>query len=68
MDVIEVLRKSDLFQDLNDDQLRVVEKMATPCVFEAGAIIGKQGKKVDNVYLCKGRLDAHWSCKLFKRF
>ena len=47
MDTIEVLRKSDLFRDLDDEQLKVVEKMATPCVFEPGTIIHRQDTKLD---------------------
>ena len=58
MDTIEVLRKSDLFRGLNDEQLRVLEKMATPCVFEPGTIINKQGTKLDNVYLIEEGLVA----------
>ncbi len=58
MDTIEVLRKSDLFRGLNDEQLRVLEKMATPCVFEPGTIINKQDTKLDNVYLIEEGLVA----------
>jgi len=58
VDTIEVLRKSDLFRGLNDEQLRVLEQMATPCVFEPGTIINKQGAKLDNVYLIEEGLVA----------
>jgi len=58
VDTIEVLRKSDLFRGLNDEQLRVLEKMATPCIFEPGTIINKQGAKLDNVYLIEEGLVA----------
>ena len=58
MDTIEVLRKSDLFRGLNDEQLRLVEKMATPHVFEPGTIINKQGAKLDNIYLIEDGLVA----------
>ena len=58
METIEVLRKSDLFRGLNDEQLRILEKMATPCVFEPGTIIHKQGAKLDNVYLIEEGLVA----------
>ena len=51
MDTLEVLRRSDICRGLNDEQLRVVEKMCTPCVFESGAIICKQGTKLDRIYL-----------------
>jgi len=58
VDTIEVLRKCDLFRGLNDEQFRVLEKMATPRVFEPGTIINKQGAKLDNVYLIEEGLVA----------
>jgi len=48
---LEVLRKSDLFHNLNDEQLKVIEKMSTPVVFEPGAVICKQDTKVDKIYV-----------------
>ena len=51
MDKLEVLRKSDLFHGLNDEQLAVVEKMSTSEVFEPGAIISKQDSKVDKIFV-----------------
>lgn len=51
MNKLEVLRKSDLFRGLNDEQLAVVEKMCTSEVFEPGAIICKQDTKSDKIYV-----------------
>jgi CRP/FNR family cyclic AMP-dependent transcriptional regulator len=51
MDKLEVLRKSDLFGGLSDEQLGVVEKMCTAQVFEPGAIICKQDRKEERVYV-----------------
>ena len=56
MDVLEVMRKSDLFYGLNDEQLKLVEKMGTVCEFQPGAIICKQGTTLDKVYLIKDGL------------
>jgi CRP-like cAMP-binding protein len=51
MDKLEVLRKSDLFGGLSDEQLGVVEKMCTSEVFEPGAIICKQDRKQERIYV-----------------
>lgn len=51
MDRIEVLRRSDVFHYLNEDELRVVEKMCTPEVFEAGTIICKQDREEEKIYV-----------------
>jgi len=51
MDKLEVLRKSELFHDLDDKQLSTVEKMCTCEVFESGAIICKQDRKADKIYV-----------------
>lgn len=51
MDKLEVLGKSELFRDLNSEQLSVVEKMCTSMVFEPGIIMCKQGKKEENIYV-----------------
>jgi CRP/FNR family cyclic AMP-dependent transcriptional regulator len=51
MDRIEVLRKSDVFHYLEDDELRAVEKMATEEVFEPGAIIFRQDKDAEKIYV-----------------
>ena len=48
---IEVLRRSDIFHYLDEDELKVVEKMCTPEVFEAGTIICKQDREESKVYV-----------------
>jgi CRP-like cAMP-binding protein len=51
MERIEVLRRSDVFHYLNEDELRVVEKMCTPEVFETGTIICKQDTEQQTMYV-----------------
>jgi signal-transduction protein with cAMP-binding, CBS, and nucleotidyltransferase domain len=51
MDRLEVLRRSELFTGLSDEQLNVVEKMCTSDVFEPGAIICKQDRKEERLYV-----------------
>lgn len=49
MDKIEVLKRSDLFRELNDEQLRVVSDMCIAEVFEPGAIIHRQNTILDKL-------------------
>lgn len=51
MERIEVLRRSDVFHYLDEDELRAVEKMATEEVFEPGEIIFRQDKEAEKVYV-----------------
>lgn len=51
MEPIEVLRRSDVFHYLEEDELKEVVKMGTPQVFEAGTIICRQDKEEENVYV-----------------
>ena len=51
MDKLEVLRKSDVFHYLEDDDLKVMEKMCTSEVFEAGAMICKQDRDQEKLYV-----------------
>jgi len=51
MEAIEVLRRSDVFHYLEEDELKLVEKMGTPQVFEAGAIICRQEREEENIYV-----------------
>ena len=51
MDKLEVLRKCDLFRDLDDEKLSVVEKMCTAQVLETGTIMAKQGRQADKIYV-----------------
>lgn len=51
METIEVLRRSDIFHYLEEDELKLAEKMCTPQVFEVGTIICRQDKEEENVYV-----------------
>ena len=51
MEPIEVLKRSDLFRHMNDDQLKMIAKMCIPLVYEAGSIIHKQGAVADKMYV-----------------
>jgi len=51
MNKLEVLKRSDLFRELNDEQLSVLEKMCTEEVYEPGTIICKQNTILDKVYV-----------------
>jgi len=56
MSRLEVLKKSDLFHELSDAQLRLIEKVCTDETFETGSIICKQGSKLDKIYIISGGL------------
>lgn len=58
MNKLEVLRKCELFKKLDDKQLRVIERMCTPEVFEPGAIIAKQDTKEEKLYIIEEGLVA----------
>ena len=58
MDRLEVLRKSELFRALDDEQLSLVERMCTAQVFESGAIICKQDRKEDKIFVIEEGLVA----------
>jgi len=58
MDKLEVLKRSELFRELNNEQLRVVEKMCTSQVFEAGTVICKQGRIEKEAYVIEEGLIA----------
>jgi CRP-like cAMP-binding protein len=51
METIEVLRRSDVFHYLEEDELKIVAKMCTPQVFEAGTIICKQDQEEKCIYV-----------------
>ena len=51
MNTLEVLRRSDIFHYLDEDELKLVEKMCTPQVFETGAVICRQDAEM-RMYLC----------------
>ncbi len=58
MNKLEVLKKCELFNQLDDEQLSVMEKMCTAETFEPGAIICKQDSKADKLYVIKEGLVA----------
>ena len=51
MEKIEVLRRSDLFHYLDENDLRIVEKMCQVEVFEPGDIIFRQGEEAEKIYV-----------------
>jgi len=51
MDRIEVLRRSDIFHYLEEDELKIVAEMCTPRVFESGEIICKQDREERYIYV-----------------
>ena len=51
MDKLEVLKRSDLFRELSDEQIGVVDEMCTSEVFEPGTIICKQGRIEEKIYV-----------------
>ena len=58
MNMTEVLRKSELFRELDSEQLSVVEKMCTPMSFQPGEVIGRQGAKNEYVFVIEEGLIA----------
>ncbi len=51
MDRLEVLRRSDVFHYLDEDDLKELGKMCTPEVFEAGTVICRQDKDEEKIYV-----------------
>ena len=51
MDKLEVLKRSDLFRELNDEQLGLIEKMCTAEVYEPGIMVCKQNTILDKLYV-----------------
>lgn len=51
METIEVLRRSDVFHYLEEDELKIVANMCTQEVFEAGTIICKQDREEKYIYV-----------------
>ena len=51
MDALEVMRKSDVFQYLSDDELKELEKMCRHEVFEPGTTIFRQDKEAIEMYV-----------------
>jgi len=51
MDKIEVIKRSDLFRELDNEQLSMVAEIGTEQVFDAGTIIHKQGGPAELVHV-----------------
>jgi len=51
MDKLEVLKRSDLFRELSDEQLSLVEKMCTAEVYEPGTIIHRANTIIEKLYV-----------------
>jgi len=51
MDKIEVLKRSDLFRELDDEHLAMVAEIGTQQVFDAGTIIYKQGSIAEQIHV-----------------
>ncbi len=51
MDKIDVLKRSDLFYELDDDQLKPVGELGKEEVFDAGTTIHKQGMMGEKIYV-----------------
>jgi CRP-like cAMP-binding protein len=51
MDKLEVIRRSDVFHYLEEDELKEVEKMCSVEVYEPGEIIFRQDKEAEKMYV-----------------
>lgn len=58
MNKVEVLKRSDMFRELNDEHLGLLERICTTHVFEPGASICKQGKIGGKLYVIEEGLVA----------
>jgi CRP-like cAMP-binding protein len=56
MDKLEVLRRSDVFHYLDDEDLKTVAEMCTTEVFEAGKTIFRQDKENEKLYVIEDGL------------
>lgn len=56
MDRIEVLRKSDVFHYLDENDLKVVAEMCVSEEFKPGEIIFRQGKDAEKIYVIEDGL------------
>jgi CRP-like cAMP-binding protein len=56
MNKIEVLKRSDLFRELDNEQLNMVVGMGTEQVFNAGTIIHKQGSAAELIHVIEDGL------------
>jgi CRP-like cAMP-binding protein len=51
MKKVEILKRTELFRDLDDEQIALIEKMCTAKEFAAGTVICKQGALGENTYV-----------------
>jgi CRP-like cAMP-binding protein len=51
MEKIEVLKRSDLFRELDNEQLKMVAEIGSDQVFDAGIIIYKQGSSAEEIHV-----------------
>ena len=51
MDRLELLKKCELFCELDTEQLRLVGEMCTSKVFQPGEFLGKKGRKNEFLYV-----------------
>lgn len=51
MNKIEVLKRSDLFRELDDEHITLVGELGTDQMFDSGVIIYKQGSTADLIYV-----------------
>jgi CRP/FNR family cyclic AMP-dependent transcriptional regulator len=58
MNKLEVLKRADLFRELNDEQLSLIAEMCTVEVFEPGAIIHRQHTILDKLRIIEEGLVA----------
>ena len=58
MDKLEVLKRSDLFRELDDEQLSIMEGMCTAEVYEPGTIIHRQNIILDKLCIIEDGLVA----------
>jgi CRP-like cAMP-binding protein len=51
VDKLDALKKSELFSNLNEEELRIVETIAEPQHVIPGQIVCKQGKQEEKIYI-----------------
>ena len=51
MNKIEVLKRSDLFRELDDEHLALVAKLGTHQVIDAGTTVYRQGSMAEQIYV-----------------
>jgi CRP-like cAMP-binding protein len=56
MNKLEVLKKSDIFHYLDENDLKVVAEMCTSEEFKPGEIIFRQGREADKIYVIEDGL------------